>query len=131
MINRLLVDAVLVAHFGFLAFVVCGGLLVRRWPRLLVPHLLAVAWGVYVEAMPGVLCPLTGLENDLAVRAGESGYQGSFIEHYLAPIIYPDGLTPALQRTIAVLVVVANVTVYAWPRRRRSAPHAVAAEPQR
>jgi hypothetical protein len=59
------------------------------------------------------------LENALALRAGAAGYQGSFIEHYLVPIIYPEGLTRAAQWGLAILVVVINVTVYAWPRPRR------------
>jgi hypothetical protein len=115
---RLLADLTLTVHFVFLAFVVGGGLLARRWRWVAVPHLLAVAWGVYIELMPGLLCPLTTWENAFAVRAGEAGYEGSFIEHYLVPVLYPDGLTPALQRTLAVLVAAVNVVVYAWPRRR-------------
>jgi hypothetical protein len=34
------------------------------------------------------------------------------------PAIYPEGLTPAVQRTLAVLVIAVNVVVYAWPRPR-------------
>jgi hypothetical protein len=116
-IERLAADLVLTLHFAFVAFVMAGGVLVRRWRRFLVPHLLAVAWGTYVEAVPGVLCPLTTWENELARRAGEAGYQGSFIEHYLVPILYPDALSPAMQRILAVLVVLVNVVVYAWPHR--------------
>ena len=119
---RLLADLVLALHFAFLVFVVGGGLLARRWRWLVAPHLLAVAWGVYIEAMPGLLCPLTTWENAFAVRAGDAGYEGSFIEHYLVPVIYPDGLTPAVQRGLAVLIIVVNVAVYAWPRRRAVRP---------
>ena len=115
---RLLADLTLAVHFAFLAFVLGGGLLARRWRFIAVPHLLAAAWGVYVELMPGLLCPLTTWENAFAQRAGEAGYQGSFIEHYLVPVIYPDGLTPTVQRTLAVLVIAVNVMVYAWPRAR-------------
>ena len=111
---RLLADLTLTLHFAFLAFVVGGGLLARRRRWIAVPHLLAVAWGVYVELMPGLLCPLTTWENTFAFRAGELGYQGGFIEHYLVPVIYPDGLTPGVQRMLAVLVIAVNVAVYAW-----------------
>ena len=82
------------------------------------PHLVAAAWGVYVEAMPGLMCPLTSLENALALQAGAAGYSGSFIEHYVVPIIYPDGLTRGVQWSLAALVVAINVAVYVWPRRR-------------
>jgi hypothetical protein len=117
-VYRLLTDLVVVLHFAFLLFVVGGGLLARRYRWLIAPHLLAAAWGVYVEAMPGLICPLTPLENALALRAGGAGYRGSFIEHYLVPIIYPNGLTRAAQWMLAGLVVAINVAVYVWPRRR-------------
>ena len=118
MLYRLLTDLVVTLHFAFLLFVVGGGFLARRYRWLIAPHLLAAVWGVYVEVMPGLVCPLTPLENALAVRAGGAGYSGSFIEHYLVPIIYPDGLTRSAQWMLAALVVVINVGVYVWPRRR-------------
>ena len=127
MLYRLLTDLVVTLHFAFLVFVVGGGFLARRYRWVIAPHLLAAAWGVYVEAMPGLLCPLTPLENALAVRAGGAGYSGSFIEHYLVPIIYPDGLTRAAQWTLAALVVAINVAVYLWPRRRIEARPVVGA----
>jgi hypothetical protein len=114
---RLLTDLTVCIHFAFLLFVVGGGLVVWRYRWLLVPHLLAVGWGIYVEAMPGLRCPLTALENTLAVKAGAAGYSGSFIQHYLVPIIYPNGLTPSAQRALAAAVVLINLAVYAWPRR--------------
>ena len=119
MFYRILTDLTVAVHFAFLIFVVAGGFLARRHRWLAIPHLLAAGWGVYVEATPGLICPLTPLENTFALRAGQAGYQGSFIEHYLVPIIYPEGLTRAAQWVLAVLVVVINVTVYAWPRPRR------------
>ncbi len=117
MVYRLLADVTVAVHFAFLIFVVAGGLLARRRRWLVIPHVLAACWGVYVEATPGLVCPLTPLENAFAVRAGEAGYQGSFIEHHLVPIIYPEGLTPVAQWGLAALVIVVNVEVYAWPRR--------------
>jgi hypothetical protein len=118
---RLLTDATVILHFAFLVFVVGGGFLARRYRWLMVPHLLAVAWGVYVEAMPGMLCPLTPLENHFARLAGGEGYEGGYIEHYLVPIIYPDGLTPAAQRGLAMALIAVNVIAYTWPRRTERA----------
>lgn len=118
MTYRLLADLTVVVHFAFLVFVVAGGLVARRHRWAMVPHLLAAAWGVYIEATPGLLCPLTPLENHFRALAGRSGYEGGFIEHYLVPIIYPEGLTRTMQYALAVLVIVVNVIVYAWPRRR-------------
>ena len=118
MIYRLLADLTVAVHLAFLLFVVAGALLVRRYRWLLVPHLLCVAWGLYVEAS-GSLCPLTPLENRFAVRAGQAGYQGSFIEHYLVPLIYPDRLTRATQWGLAGLVLAVNAVAYALLLRRR------------
>jgi hypothetical protein len=121
-IYRLLADLTVALHLAFLIFVVAGGFLARRYRWLLVPHLLCVAWGVYVEAA-GALCPLTPLENWFAARAGRAGYQGSFIEHYLVPLIYPERLTRAMQWGLAGFVVAANAVAYALVlrgRRRRA-----------
>ena len=124
MAYRWLTDLTVAVHFAFLIFVVAGGLAARRYRWVAVPHLLAAAWAVYVELRPGRVCPLTPLENYFAVRAGRAGYEGSFIEHYLVPIIYPEGLTPGWQLGLAALVVGVNAVVYGWPlvRRYRSLP---------
>ncbi|MET0551666.1 MAG: DUF2784 domain-containing protein [Vicinamibacteria bacterium] len=119
MVDRLLADAAIAAHFAFLLFVVAGGLGARRWRWLAVPHLLAAAWGVYVEVADAA-CPLTRIENRFARQAGRAGYEESFIEHHLMPIIYPDGLTRPMQWGLAACVVGVNALVYAWPRRRRA-----------
>src|SRR3954454_15486003 len=111
---RLLTDLTVVVHSGFVLFVVAGGVVVRYFRRVAPVHILVVAWAVYVEAMPGVICPLTPLENAFAARAGLAGYQGSFIEHYLVPIIYPDGLTPSLQLLLAATIVAVNAVLYIW-----------------
>jgi hypothetical protein len=118
MIYRLLTDAVVILHFAFLAFLVGGGGLARRYHWLIVPHVIAVAWGIYIETMPGLICPLTPLENHFAMLAGQAGYEGGFIEHYLVPIIYPDGLTPKAQLWLAVALIAVNVIAYTWPRGR-------------
>lgn len=95
-----------------------GGLLVARFKKLLFPHLAAAAWGVFIAASGGV-CPLTPLENELLRRAGRRGYAGSFLEQYLAPLIYPEGLTREAQWTLAGIVVVVNACVYGFYVRGR------------
>lgn len=116
MAYRLLTDLTIAVHFSFLLFVLVGGVAARRTRRMLLPHLLALAWGVYVLVTPGLVCPLTPLENAFALRAGLAGYEGSFIEHYLVPILYPDGLSPVAQWVLAGVVVGINACVYVWPR---------------
>ena len=114
----LLADAVLLAHAAFVAFVVLGGLLVLRWPRLAWVHLPVVAWGAGIEFTGGV-CPLTPLENRLRALARQQGYEGGFIEHYVFGLLYPDGLTRDVQLVLGLLVLVVNAAVYAWAWRRR------------
>lgn len=113
----LLASLTVCVHFAFLLFIVTGGFLARRYRWITVPHLIAAAWGTYVEAMPGIICPLTTLENSFASRAGSAGYSNTFIEHYLLPVLYPEGLTRTMQWALAMLLVTLTVTVYAWPRR--------------
>lgn len=113
MLHRLAADAVLVLHLAFIVFVLVGGLLALRWRGAPWLHLPAAAWGVYIE-LSGGLCPLTPLENSLRRAAGEAGYAGGFIEHYLLPLIYPAGLTQEIQYLLAAIVVGVNVLAYAW-----------------
>ncbi|SOZ36495.1 DUF2784 domain-containing protein [Cupriavidus neocaledonicus] len=114
-----LADLVVIAHALFIVFVVAGGLLVLRWPRAAWVHLPAAVWGVLIE-WAGWICPLTPLENALRRAAGQAGYSGGFVERYLLPLIYPAGLTPAVQLWLGLVVLVVNVAIYAlWWRRRR------------
>ena len=120
MTARLLADGIVAVHFMFIAFVVAGGLLAfkdRRWATL---HLPAVAWGAWME-FTGALCPLTPLENSLRREAGDAGYAGGFIEHYLIPLIYPEALTARVQVVLGVIVIVLNAATYAlaWRKWRR------------
>ena len=117
----LLADLVLLLHAAFIVFVLLGGLLVWRWRRLIWLHIPAVIWGILIEVQ-GWLCPLTPLENRLRRAAGNDGYQTGFIDHYLAPLIYPAGLTPAIQLLLAGVVLLVNALIYAmlwraWRRR--------------
>ena len=115
-------DAVVVAHFGFVLFVVFGGLLVLRWPRAAWAHVPAAVWGALVQ-FADWMCPLTYLE--AALRDQPIG--GSFIDQTLLPLLYPDMLregilTPGARIGIGAIVVVVNAAVYcfaAWRWRRR------------
>lgn len=110
-------DAVVVVHLLFIVFALLGGLLVWRWPWLVVLHLPAAGWGVLVELMRWP-CPLTPLEQHLRMAAGEAGYSGGFIEHYVLPILYPAGLTPQIQIALGLFVLGLNLLIYAGLLRR-------------
>ena len=121
MVYRALADIVLLIHAAFVIFVAVGGLLVL-WKRWLMPwHLAALAWGTIIMGL-GLICPLTPLENMLRQLAGQKGYQGGFIEHYVFGLIYPDGLTRPIQMALTGALVAGNVAVYTilYLRRRRN-----------
>src|SRR5215510_5422062 len=107
---RILADATVVFHIGFVLFVVLGGALVARWPRFAWLHVPAVAWGVYVVFARRV-CPLTPLENWLRGQGGGPVYTESFIDHYLLPLLYPS-FSRGTQYELGALVLVINVLVY-------------------
>jgi hypothetical protein len=118
---RFLADLVVVLHFGFVLFVVLGGLLALRWPRAAWLHLPAAAWGAGIEFAAGI-CPLTPLENRLRHLGGEGGYAGGFVEHYVLPVLYPEGLTREAQLAIGAFVIAFNLAIYflAWRRRKKA-----------
>lgn len=115
---RTLADLVVVVHFGFVLFAVAGALLVLRWPRVAWAHVPAAVWAALIE-FAGWICPLTPLENWLRVRGGGAGYRGGFVDHYILPILYPEGLTRGTQITLGVLVLLLNLAIYGWLLRRR------------
>jgi Protein of Unknown function (DUF2784) len=104
-------DVIVALHFAFVVFVVLGGLLALRWPRIIWLHVPAVIWGALIE-FSGWICPLTPLENRLRRAGGEAGYQGDFIAHYILPVLYPNGLTRADQLVLGALALAINITVY-------------------
>jgi hypothetical protein len=110
-------DAVLVLHFGYIAFTVggaaaiaVGGPLGWRWvrqPVFRLIHFVAVAV-VAVEAMLGVLCPLTKWEYTLRRRAGQTGTEETSlvvrIVHQLIFYDFPDWVFIVLYIGFAALV---------------------------
>lgn len=112
MIYRTLADLVLVVHLAFVVFVVVGGLLVLRYPRLAWIHIPAAIWGVLIEFV-GWICPLTPLENAFRARGGEAGYGGGFIEHYVLAALYPAGLSREVQFVLGSVVLALNLAIYA------------------
>jgi hypothetical protein len=128
---RLLADAVLVFHALFIAFAVFGGLIAlssalsrrgKAFSIWLCLHLACATWAATVVIM-GWQCPLTPIEQNLRIAAGQQGYSSSFIEHYLLAAIYPEGLTRPIQIMLGIGVVVFNALVYglAWFLKRNTA----------
>jgi hypothetical protein len=112
MLDAMLADTLLVVHGLFICWVAAGALAVmwRGWLAWL--HLPAAAWGVWISWSGGV-CPLTPLEQSLRRAAGQAGYEGGFIEHYLTAAIYPASLTVDQQFAYGAAVIAINLVLYA------------------
>lgn len=90
-------DLILLVHVAFVMFVVFGlaliwlGKLLRwRWvrnPWFRIGHVIAIGFVVF-ESWIGMICPLTEWEMALRERAGEAGYTGSFVAHWLDAALY-------------------------------------------
>ena len=113
----LLADLTVLLHAAFILFAVLGGLLALRWAWVAWLHVPAVLWAAFVE-FSGRICPLTPLENHYRELAGENGYSGGFIEHYLLPVIYPAGLTRNIQLWLGLCVLAVNLVCYSLIIRR-------------
>lgn len=114
---RLLANAVVAFHALFILFVLFGGFLAWRWRWVAALHMPCAIWGMLIEYR-GWICPLTPLENTLRAKAGEQGYSGGFVEHYVLPAIYPSGLTSRVQVVLGTFVLVVNVLAYTVLIRR-------------
>src|SRR5712691_38312 len=121
-------DLVVVVHLMFIGFVVGGAFLAWRWPRVVWAHIPAAVYGALVE-FAGFACPLTSLEQDLRRRAGEAGYRGGFIAHYLVKVIYPPGLTRGMQVGLGVVVLLVAAVGYLGFLRRQARASRPASRP--
>ena len=113
-----LVSVILVVHFGYLAFVVFGGFLTWRWPRVFWVHLAAAAWGLAVVGIP-LTCPLTTAENWARRQAGQTEQSAGFIDRYIEGVLYPERFTLVLQVLVGVTVVGSWVGAYLYRRHLR------------
>lgn len=106
-------ESVLLLHVVFIVFTLFGAAIAARWRWIIIFHLPAATWGLFVE-LTGRVCPLTYWENYLRVKAGLSGYTESFIERYVLAVIYPAGLTREVQFMLAGVVALVNIAIYGW-----------------
>jgi hypothetical protein len=113
-----LVNVILTVHFGYLAFVVFGGFLSWRWPKVFYFHLAAAIWGVLI-VFELVDCPLTWAENWARRRAGQQQVTG-FIDHYITGVLYPPRYLHQAQALVALVVLVSWIGSFLLWRRRRA-----------
>jgi len=112
MIYALLADGVLLLHLAFVLFVIFGGLLSLCSPRWALVHVPIFVWGAMVNLMHWV-CPLTPWENELRALAGEEGYAGGFIAHYVGSVVYPQIPSEQLGLLLGLAALIWNLLVYA------------------
>jgi hypothetical protein len=103
---------ILFAHLFWIALVIFGALFTRGRPVWTTLHILALIWGIAVEAGPWP-CPLTLAEQYFETRAGMAAYQGSFLLHTLDSLVYPN-LPGWLVTVVGVAVCVFNLGIYLW-----------------
>lgn len=85
------------AHLAYLLYVPSGGFLALRWPRTILLHVPAVAWGVAVVALR-LRCPLTSVESWARRRAGMDPLPTSgFLDRYVMGYFVPRGRVGAAQ----------------------------------
>jgi hypothetical protein len=115
---RVLAEATMVVHFGFLVYLVVGGFLAWRWPAAIWPHLAAATWGLTSTVFRWD-CPLTAVEDWGRRRAGEAGLRTGFIDTYLTGVVYPERYTTLIQVLAGIVVTASWAGAYAWRRRRQ------------
>jgi hypothetical protein len=119
MAYRRAADLTVAVHLAFVVFVLAGGFVAWRRPRVLRLHVPAVAVSA-VLAIRGLDCPLTDVEKWLRRRAGDSVYESGFIAHYLVEPVYAPGTTPTVRvglRVFTIAVVTIAYLGFAWRRR--------------
>ena len=105
-------DCVLVGHALFALFAVLGGFLSFFDARFAFIHIPVVAWSSLVN-LAHWTCPLTPLEKHFRVRAGQSAYEGGWIQHYIEPLLRPLGMPRRLEYVAGISVLVGNLILYA------------------
>lgn len=124
MVFRAAADATVGVHLAFVAYMVFGGFLNWRWPRLRPVHLGALAISAVIFAT-GSDCPLTDVQRALERAGSEIPFDDGFIERYIVRPVHPAGITPAIQWSIPFVVVLLQAAAYGTPylrHRRRPTP---------
>jgi hypothetical protein len=108
---QLLAKLIIGLHFAWLLYVVFGGFLAWRWPRLIWPHVAAAAWGAGI-ALGMLECPLTDAENWARAQAGGEVPSAGFVDRFVEGVLYPQRYTGQLQALATVIVVGSWIGAY-------------------
>lgn len=124
-----LADGVVAVHLAFVGFVLLGQVAILvgwalRWswvrgPLFRLTHLASILL-VAGEAVLGVPCPLTVLEDHLRIRAGQTPDEISFIGRLMRDVLFLEGIPPETFRNAYVaFAALALLTFVACPPRFR------------
>ena len=99
LIYHFMADLVVILHAAYVSFVVLGLVLILagvirgwNWVRnfyFRIAHLVAIAI-VCIEAVSGIVCPLTTLEDYLREKGGQATYAGNFLGYWAHQLIFFD-----------------------------------------
>ncbi len=119
-----LAGATTVVHFLALLYIGLGGFLAWRWPKSIFVHIFFAVWGVAVNTVPGLPCPLTTLEDQFRAQQGLGPLPGGFNEYYIYDDLIPRGLLPVVGVGAILVLIVSYVGAYVlWKRRRLVVTH--------
>ncbi|WP_420436489.1 DUF2784 domain-containing protein [Candidatus Poriferisodalis sp.] len=107
------------SHLSYIVFLLVGGFMARRWPRLMKWHLGAIGAAGVVN-LTGSDCPLTVWETWLLRRGGQEPYETGFVSHYLVEPVYPPGINGRVNLVILVTLTVPITASYWRMRKGRS-----------
>jgi hypothetical protein len=113
-----LADVTVVVHFAALVYIGLGGFLAWRWPKSIFVHVFFAAWGVAINTVPGLPCPLTTVEDHFRHQQGLGSLPGGFNEYYIYDDLIPRSLLPVVAVVAIALLVVSYVGAFMLWRRR-------------
>ncbi len=108
-----LISVIALIHFGFVVFVIAGGVLAFRWPKPIWWHLSCACYGVLIMIV-GWQCPLSDVEAWLRRQRGESVVPGewAFLDHYVWPLVGVQGTEWFIAVALVMAIVVFNFRAY-------------------
>jgi Protein of Unknown function (DUF2784) len=114
-----LAGVIVAVHFAALLYIGFGGFLGWRWPKSLFIHMFFAAWGVAINTIPGLPCPLTSAEDYFRHQQGLGSLPGGFNEYYIYDDLLPRGLLPVVAVVAVIIFLVSYVGAFLLWRRRR------------
>jgi hypothetical protein len=116
---------VAMTHFAFVAFLISGGPLSRRFPRVRPAHIATIGITAAIN-LSGSDCPLTVFEMKLLRASGRVPYDTGFISHYFVEPFHPSGINGRVNLVLLGAWMIPTALAYGI-RPHRAKPHTNAA----